>query len=1262
MDFNAISGGLFLSQLIYGSDEDDNDNDNDNGDSGTNDDFASLARIKEVESSQTASLETSYQQNPKEDDNHGVLALNGNEPTQKTRKSSVDTSEAITMSLNALYTPSSMNDTGFGKWQNPLIQSRYPRTEHSRPVKSPQEQERRELCRKRAAVRSDIRNRWKTRRINLLDEEDVGNVLANQSRKWMKRKKDSSPLNEDEKQNVLVEADISQNRSHLANIQKLSGKKRARSRLLPKKIEKNEEEHIMDSSDEEQNQIIENFSLSQTMTQTGTNNANSEGLKKRSKGALIVEDKLKDSRVLQFENMSYWELGMAAPRKIGTKLWGVPKSSNASRLGRRTPSAFLNPSDSNMNAQIESSTIPDHYNKFLQFPLNNAVSLGADFLHYKQLVRLATRFIIGTAGKMRQSGLLEDRFLRELWIPTDREQSRRLFSLLLQTQQLGVNMETFLSYSWKDMSSRRLAIERLGLTDTRDHIQLLGPRQMVGHSLDANQVTTIYSQERRRLVAMFSDGRNIVKGSPEGQQLCSNIEEAEDERIWEDDLIKDQTGSPSLNYIHIPGTIPPIPPFPLNDAGFVFGPPDKHISFRQTGSVDEASYKLTLSSLLSRISVLSTGASNDTDHRHYIEGLEEQLCSLLEMSPSNACNSIEKFPRKEEASSVAEIALVQYYRALMSFCSFCASGLPGPWRPETMKSNSDDNQDPSWTDRLLESDETMSTKISTMNDVAKKIFDFATTHIQHSGLQSFPSLHITFGLVALARRLPPSAADILSRPLDDWQYRTPFDIFRSLLEHLEEEGMLIESGDMSRAALTGASSLVEVAELEHALHEAASIFRTAVEKNPVEINYHAWYLGALTASLVLCSGNRIGSFSFPFPSSSYSDPLDSYRNQIFGLHVNEKFQLENPRKTLAEFNDMRKRVQGALKTCIHLCQYQKASTRGHLTLSSFLEWKQAIALIAGRSCQRAWRLREIRGAHHYHSVQWALLDRSPDAAEFLKRLGENLHRDRKLLLLAADIEDDPDRIENWRALSNALGPVGVQVSEEARKQCNEVDCKECKMLKKGLNIAHEDVEIRKSSGQWWGCGLVSWWYSHYLSMPGTAETATLPISEEKLEKLIKALKDSLESDSSPNVPQQTVEPSCYDISWLWDENDDNDSDAENKTSGLESPDDILPCSFVQVMEPHRERDVQAHCPRTTSVAERTYLKLVVTCHLYGMNAPGLSESVFELARKSIGRNWSLTSCEELHYLQKLSKMGLDVPCFLQDYYSHLGPKTRRRAK
>ena len=238
-----------------------------------------------------------------------------------------------------------------------------------------------------------------------------------------------------------------------------------------------------------------------------------------------------------------------------------------------------------------------------------------------------------------------------------------------------------------------------------------------------------------------------------------------------------------------------------------------------------------------------------------------------------------------------------------------------------------------------------------------------------------------------------------------------------------------------------------------------------------------------------------------------------------------------------------------------------------------------------------------------------------------------------------------------------------------RVSCNQKDCKECMFLKEGFAIDHVTLKARKTSGVWWGTDLVSWWYPHFLVPP----FELLDLSANDIAKTERTIRMHLSKCTEDAVGVHEGITSCakqtfpldkhedHFAEWLWDmdESDGEKSgNSGNCFSGLHVDDNLPEALVVQ----HDPRHLEELSTAMDPVYSGVYCKLVVTCHLLGVNHAGFIEAVTELARRSIynrGKN-EIRSCSEFRSLLELSsQLRLDISSVL-NYHGELVVQRERQ--
>lgn len=322
--------------------------------------------------------------------------------------------------------------------------------------------------------------------------------------------------------------------------------------------------------------------------------------------------------------------------------------------------------------------------------------------------------------------------------------------------------------------------------------------------------------------------------------------------------------------------------------------------------------------------------------------------------------------------------------------------------------------------------------------LAEQVVDGLSTIVDHNGLQFFPDTHLTFGLFQIARALPDSAASMVgTAPLGkDGQNRTPIDVFRQVLLHLEENELLLSELPLVTEDTDG----VRAAEVEYAIFQGMQSFSKCVDRDPTNCIYQAWYLGAQLACLVICSGNRIGSGAHSLPSTLTTVTA---HQRMYGEDDETAHEI---RPKLPKFDEHRENVVGTLRLVLQLHEH-RPSKESRDVLISVLEWNQGLALVLGgrnedeihEACESICR------AHAALSVEQQVKVYNYGGTDTLARAD-------RLAVLMRRVERDPSDIVRWRQLVVALGPLACSFPSHVRKRC--VDCADCRYCALGRTMDH----------------------------------------------------------------------------------------------------------------------------------------------------------------------------------------------------------------
>ena len=461
-----------------------------------------------------------------------------------------------------------------------------------------------------------------------------------------------------------------------------------------------------------------------------------------------------------------------------------------------------------------------------------------------------------------------------------------------------------------------------------------------------------------------------------------------------------------ISFMALPGTVPPAPTFPLDVTSFVFGSVDRNWDNDHSSTWDETSYVLTIALLLGR-SVAARQGENLWKENELYETIHNYVSDLV----THSAEKIHQRGRSKQAaiSSLEEPPLVRLNDSLI----LSASVMANMWKNK----HEDSNQGPSMTLKMK----------------SKAISEMLDSYMDRHCLRPFGRLRILHGLHSLSSALPESGMAILSQSFGDSNtLRTPFDLMRDLVHHLEHAGYLDGDADEEGS--------VSVPMLEYAFYQSAASFRLAVEADPTEPFSHAWHIAALAVCLLLCSGNCIDAVARRFPSQRSDDSEQDIESDRLLLPHEVRVKLN-------KFEDLRKDLTAAADHLLDLAKHQK-SCRASLSVSSLLEWRQVMALLVGNLTEETCY--SIRKLHSFHSTTWALMDKSPIAQEYLKNHLDVSENDR-MELLAQCLEDDPENINIWRCFVEQLGN---------RPQTKEEGC-----VHLAMDSCQDDSELRRGAGE-----------------------------------------------------------------------------------------------------------------------------------------------------------------------------------------------------
>jgi hypothetical protein len=529
--------------------------------------------------------------------------------------------------------------------------------------------------------------------------------------------------------------------------------------------------------------------------------------------------------------------------------------------------------------------------------------------------------------------------------------------------------------------------------------------------------------------------------------------------------------TPDVLYAHIPCTTPPVPFFPMDPSSTVFGPVDRYARFyHKSFKLDDQAIKLTLSTLLARLAAQARRCKAGDANKVQMEYTQRQIETFLMESATVNENQLFKMYGQIFPKSIIrprDVPMVHVYHAVVRYCSYLAntglallpshSDIEEELDEDSSVEAIDENDDERPGKRLKHSKGEIFVG-SEPHEIAKRLSSFCWKRIQHDSLLRFPRFRITAAVARICSNLPPSAAEILSRSLDNTFYRTPLDLFKQTLHHMEENEMISDS------SVYGDRESINAGELEYILYESSGVFLEAVRIDPLNVEYLLWLVGCLASCLLVSSGNKIGSGAHFYPSQKRR-----------GLMTTSGLSHE-VRVRLKKYSAVRTELGGSVRSLFTLVEHQR-SARAHFALVSLLEWGQVMALLMDRSSLDHFH--DIRKLHTFHVSQWL----KHETSSFSFKYAERCKDQQGCCLRARQLENDPGTIRHWRRMVMCLGKLGSHSTTSIHQMDKEhrITCPECSRLSSQRWFDHDLILSEKSQENWWGKGR-EWWCSSLLNM------------------------------------------------------------------------------------------------------------------------------------------------------------------------------------
>jgi len=537
-----------------------------------------------------------------------------------------------------------------------------------------------------------------------------------------------------------------------------------------------------------------------------------------------------------------------------------------------------------------------------------------------------------------------------------------------------------------------------------------------------------------------SGGKEDDGGGVEIQQDATKIATTE----TEPEASEATSLTPSKAYIHLPGTVPPIPTFPLCPLQIMFGLTDRHIGYHHVEKVENVTMTMALSTVLTRL----LEAATDSD-ASAMSTTEQQVRKLLQECTDSNDSRYSKLVLNMDRKST-DIPLVAHYQCIMQSVGMLSNFRPPQIDDEAAPStrptratdtdgensehmelygndDNDDNDSNGDKEEHPTSDGNATKRIlgAPVEKIAEAIFLSCEKRLQRDGLFRFPRLHLTTALANLCHHLPPDAAMSLARSTDDSAFPTPLEIIRGMLEGMERRRE-IHFGQTNEG-----NGGMHAGELEYMFSEASKTFVHCIDLEPWNCDFHLWQIGSLCASLILCSGNQIEFGAWTAPSTR-TENISFFDDVCLPHEV---------RPSLPNFQTIRKQLAKSVRALYQLFRSGmcRRSIRG---MASLLEWSQSISLLVGNDTNQEEYLDVLNKQYSYFQHELAkedcqhrqfVLSNSNDNSTVAVTDGDagdddndngKSEKERKayrLDLLATQLENDPGCLEHWKALVNELG-------------------------------------------------------------------------------------------------------------------------------------------------------------------------------------------------------------------------------------------------
>jgi len=505
------------------------------------------------------------------------------------------------------------------------------------------------------------------------------------------------------------------------------------------------------------------------------------------------------------------------------------------------------------------------------------------------------------------------------------------------------------------------------------------------------------------------------------------------------------------------------------------------------------------------------------------------------------------------------------------------------------------------------------------------------------------NLRLFSAISAIATSFPTYAAEIISRHYSnrDNNYQTPIDLMRSSLEMMEQKGdiLRIHANTMYQQ---DHEERVTINTLITALENAIDIFSNCIEMDSKNLHHMSWIVACRVGCMVLGSNITIG-----------------YGPRLARPPAYEEYNGKDSKARHPEYNKQRAQASAAIR---ELMSWQNVDVINeslyYLTIKTLLEWDEAVYLLSFRPFINPGFISMIRLLHASHMITWSLKDPSVSQLNTLSMLynEELISRNMFLSYFCELIELDSTNIKFWAFLAIALGPVGSTVSE---KRCTRRGCIQCKRLRTG-KFNHDSERKHKDHPDYWGRDKVKWWDTTFFVFP---PSMIMNITKKHCFEINSEYKQKLsvtDRGTSPLILLEqfnNVDVNLTDVSWMWPIEPSEEDEEDHLLSGIESDSEAedlphrenvcndLPGSRIQNVNDFGLKPVHEDLVKDLGTQYSLIVcKVLVACHMYGVNHEYVKESIMYLWTACFARKTEL----ELNSLSFLARQNLDVVSYLSD--------------